>query len=257
MSQALLSRLRHMTRQEVSWRARAAARTAGDRMAARLRPRGWNRGDIGNALADGVVDEPLRTAIAAGQWDTIHDRLAQRIRGRASRFTLDPAASTGVRAEVLRRWPAAATQAAERADTILAGRYDLLGYRALAFGGPEGAVDWQLDPVHKRRPPHVFWADVPYLDPAIGDHKIIWELNRHQHWLQLGRAHWLTGDPRYARRILEELDGWIAANPPLVGINWASMLEIGLRAISWTWGLHFLLADLSGLRTQDSGLRTQ
>ena len=256
MSPVLLSRLRRITRKEVSWRARAAARTAGDRMAARLRPRGWNRGDIGHALADAVIDEPLRTAIAAGQWDTIHDVLAQRIRGRASGFTLDPAASTDVRAEVLRRWPAAATQAAERADTILAGRYDLLGYRALAFGGPEGAVDWRLDPVHKRRAPDVFWADVPYLDPAIGDHKIIWELNRHQHWLQLGRAHWLTGDPRYARRILKELDGWIAANPPLVGINWASMLEIGLRAISWTWAIHFLLGE-AGRKGHEDELATK
>ncbi len=251
MTQVLLNRLRRMTPREVSWRARAAARTAGDRLAVRLRPRGWDRGDIGKALADGVVDKPLRAAIAAGQWDTVHDGLAQRIRARPSRFALDPASATDVRAEVLRRWPTAATQAATRADTILAGRYDLLGYRALTFRGPEGAVDWHLDPVHNRRAPQVFWADVPYLDPAIGDHKIIWELNRHQDWLQLGRALWLTRDARYARRIVAELDGWLAANPPLVGINWASMLEIGLRAISWTWGLHFLLADLSGLGTRD------
>ena len=43
---------------------------------------------------------------------------------------------------------------------------------------------------------------VPYLDPACGDHKIIWELNRHQHWLALGRAFWLTGDRRYRDRFV-------------------------------------------------------
>ena len=89
------------------------------------------------------------------------------------------------------------------------------------------------------------WADVPYLDPAIGDHKIIWELNRHQHWLRLGRASWLTGRPQYAAAMIEQLESWLAANPPLVGVNWASMLEIGLRSISWTWALQFLLADVA------------
>jgi hypothetical protein len=54
-------------------------------------------------------------------------------------------------------------------------------------------------PVHHRSAPRVSWAEVPYLDPAIGDHKIIWELNRHQYWLQLARAAWLTRDQRYAR----------------------------------------------------------
>jgi hypothetical protein len=34
---------------------------------------------------------------------------------------------------------------------------------------------------------------------SCGDHKVIWELNRHQHWLMLGRAFWLTGEAKYAR----------------------------------------------------------
>jgi hypothetical protein len=29
------------------------------------------------------------------------------------------------------------------------------------------------------------------------------------------------------------------ANAPLAGVNWASMLELGLRSISWIWALHF------------------
>src|SRR5439155_11720169 len=28
-------------------------------------------------------------------------------------------------------------------------------------------------------------------------------------------------------------------NPPLVGINWASMLELALRSLSWIWAVHF------------------
>jgi uncharacterized heparinase superfamily protein len=113
----------------------------------------------------------------------------------------------------------------------------LLGYRELTIS------DWHSDPVHHRRAPLVCWADVPYLDPSIGDHKIIWELNRHQYFLQLGRAYWLTGDPRYARAIVDQVESWLEANPPLTGINWASMLEIGFRTISWTMAIHLLAGN--------------
>ena len=71
-------------------------------------------------------------------------------------------------------------------------------------------IDWHFDPVHGRRAPRQFWASIPYLDPRFGDHKIIWELNRHQHWLMLGRAAWLTGDQRYAERFQPELASWLA-----------------------------------------------
>ena len=128
------------------------------------------------------------------------------------------------------------------ADRVLAGRYDVLGYYDMEFTGGAHDIDWHLDPVHGQRAPAAFWADVPYLDASCGDHKVIWELNRHQHWLQLVRASWLTGDPRYQRAIVDRLDSWLAANPPLIGINWASMLEIGFRSLSWTWALHGLLA---------------
>ena len=95
--------------------------------------------------------------------------------------------------------------------------------------------------MHGRRAPGGFWSQVPYLDPACGDHKIIWELNRHQHWLSLGRAFWLTGDARYRDRCLSELASWMDANPPLVGVNWASMLELGFRSLSWLWALQLFV----------------
>jgi hypothetical protein len=239
----VLNRLRGMTRDEVSWRARAAKRTVADRIAVRLRRPAWQRDHIRRVLAAHVVNQRLEEAIAAGRWNAVHDRLALHIRGRESRFALDPASSAELIDEVGRGWPAAGAQAAKRADAVLAGRYDLLGYRGLTFTGADGRVDWHLDPVHRTRAPLHFWADVPFLDPAIGDHKIVWELNRHQHWLPLGRALWLTGDARYGQRMLDELEGWLAANPPLMGINWASMLELGFRSMSWIWGLHFLLGS--------------
>jgi hypothetical protein len=238
-----VNRLRAMSHREISWRARQQVRIASQRMAVRVRPPRWNRADVYGVLAEGVLDDQLSRVDRRERWSAIHADLAHRITNRFSLFALDPASAPDMRREVLARWPTAASDAATRADRILADRYDVLGYRQLEWTSTEGKIDWHLDPVSGRSAPLHFWADVPYLDPASGDHKVIWELNRHQHWLSLGRALWLTRDARYRRSMIGQLQDWMAANPPLLGINWASMLEIALRAISWTWGLHFLLGE--------------
>jgi hypothetical protein len=235
-------RLGRMTGDELAWRARACARAQVQRVVTRLRPPRWDRGRLGRILAPGVTDAGIRRAIRANDWRTVHQALLGRLARRQSRFVLDPGSAETLAAHVHARWPEAAADAASRADRILAGRYDLLGYHDLRFTSAGRDIDWHLDPVHDRRAPAAFWADVPYLDSRFGDHKVIWELNRHQHLLQLVRALWLTRDPRYRLAIVERLESWLAANPPLVGINWASMLEIGFRSMSWMWALHGLLA---------------
>ena len=79
-----------------------------------------------------------------------------------------------------------------------------------------------------------------YLDAAVtGDKKIVWELNRHQYFITLGQAYWLTGDQRYAQTFVSHLDSWMDQNPPKLGINWASSLEVAFRSISWLWALYF------------------
>jgi hypothetical protein len=237
-----LERLRRMTREEVQWRLGVALRTTTERITSRIRPRQWTRNAIADALSPGVVDGELRRSVAAGRWMDAHAALAATLRSRPARHVLDPSAAPLLRETISRHWPDAASQAIAGADRLLQGQYDVLGYRGLAFARNGTGIDWHFDPVHRRGAPLLFYADVPYLDSAIGDHKVIWEMNRHQHWLQLGRAAWLANDSRYARRIVEDLRSWIDHNPPLTGINWASMLEIGFRALSWTWALHCLLA---------------
>ncbi len=240
---SLAARIARMGREELAWRTRVAIRTSLQRVAYRVRRPRWERSRLRAALSPPALDTAMRTAIDRRDWGTANGLLLDLLRSRPARFVLDPAAIRPIREAITSRWPEAAHDAAAIADRALRGEIELLGYSGLPVADDGGRIDWHRDPVHARRAPLLFWADVPYLDPAVGDHKIIWELNRHQHWLRLARAFVLTGDERYTRAIAAQLSQWLAANPPLAGINWASMLEIGFRAISWTWVLHVMLAE--------------
>ena len=148
-------------------------------------------------------------------------------------------ASAAVPSLVETRWPGARESITRAAKQRCSKRFDLLGYRGLSFGDP---VDWQLDPVSGRRAPLVHWSRLDPLDaPAVGDSKVIWELNRHQWLVELGCAYRLSGDERYAAAVVGSIREWIEANPPGVGINWASSLEVALRLISWCWAAVLLL----------------
>jgi uncharacterized heparinase superfamily protein len=248
MTRHTLNRLRSMTRDELAFRARVAARTQLQRASARVRAPRWDRASLTEVLAPDVLDGHIAAAIKERRWVGAHERLLERVCGRPATFVLNPGSAAALRRAILARWPEAAFEAAARAERVIAGDYDLLGYRGLRFdcAGETGSIDWHLDPVHGRRPPRRFWADVPYLDPRHGDHKVVWELNRHQHWMALSRARWLTGDERYAGVIRRQLSDWLEANPPLIGVNWASMLELGFRSLSWLWTMHALLVHEDG-----------
>jgi hypothetical protein len=238
-----LTRLRRLDTREIAWRGRAAARIAWDRLASVRTAPQWDRHQLLGALRDDPALGTVLEALEDGRWRDAHSALAFHVAFTPQRFALAASNQSTLTAKIRERFPGALANATERAEKILEGRYDLLGYRDLTFR-TDKLVDWHHDPVHRCKAPLVFWSDVPYLDPKCGDHKIIWELNRHQHWLTLGRAFWLTGDVRYRDRYIAELSSWMAANPPLIGINWASMLELGFRSLSWLWALAFF-ADLS------------
>src|SRR5688572_29986153 len=153
-----LDRLRRMSRDELRWRTSVAIRTARGRAAARIWTSRWNRGDLVQALAPDLLDPDVHTQITGRQWHAVHESLEARIRSRPARFVLDPSPTTELRSIVAARWPAAEDDARVRADRVLAGSRDILGYRGLRFAGADGAVDWHLDPVHARRAPRSFYA---------------------------------------------------------------------------------------------------
>jgi heparinase II/III-like protein len=182
-------------------------------------------GDVHRAPRDVVRplrDDPTRTVEAARR------RLAEGITPGLRRIS----ATVGV---LRRAVPDAESTTRCRADRAVDGVFDLLGHRAVSFGNP---IDWHLDPTSGIRAPMRHWSRIQYLDPAtVGDYKLVWEVNRHQHFVTLGQAYAYSRDSRYADAFVAQLTGWIQANPPRLGMNWASSLEVSYRAISWLWAL--------------------
>jgi hypothetical protein len=161
----------------------------------------------------------------------------------ASRF-FPGATSPDTTAALAARWPDASVSAIHAASRARDKRFDLLGYRELSFGDP---VDWRLDPVSGRRAPRRHWSRIDPLDSAsLGDHKVIWELNRHQWLVSLGYAYQASKDESYATALTGFVADWIQSNPPGEGINWASSLEAALRVIAWCWAA-VLIRDSAAL----------
>ena len=135
------------------------------------------------------------------------------------------------------RWPMTAQRLIDKADRICDGKFDLIGFTKLDFGNP---IDWHYEPTSGKRLPLVHWSRLDYLDAGVaGDKKVTWELNRHQYFMTLGQAYLLTGDERYARTFVDHIESWMDANPPKLGINWASSLEVAFRSMSWLWAFQF------------------
>ena len=145
------------------------------------------------------------------------------------------------RADLVRKnLPDEAAEILREADAICSHRFRLLGYDNLSFGDE---IDWHLDPVHGKRAPLDPWFKIAFLDFAVvGDHKITWELNRHQHFVTLAKARLLSEDKKYVRELIAEWRSWIQANPYPLGINWGSTLEVAFRSLSWIWVDHLLSA---------------
>ncbi len=142
------------------------------------------------------------------------------------------------RADMVRtNLPAESAAILQEADNICEHRFHVLGYHDLSFTlAPRLDIDWHLDPVHGKRAPLEPWFKIPFLDFAIvGDHKVTWELNRHQHLVALAKAWLLRGDEKYTRELIAQWHQWMEANPYPLGINWGSTLEVAFRSLSWIW----------------------
>ena len=205
---------------------------AAQALAARLEARGI--GDSIGELSDAALLARLDSSMVNGSVAELHAQFLNRASPRMFAGIRDGSTRA---AFATSRWDAERADVERAARRAIDGHYQLLGYPDLDFGNP---VDWHFDPVARMTAPREHWSRIPYLNAsAVGDHKVIWEINRHQHFYTLGRAYQASGNPQYAECFAQHITAWMNANPPKDGINWASSLEVSYRSISWMWALEF------------------
>ncbi len=188
----------------------------------------------------------------AKRWDEILGRLGQRPPARyapsappvgggafpPAHFFFSPGDLPRITALMREKLPAETARIVAEASEVCHHQFRLLGYTDVNYG-PE--IDWHLDAVHHKRAPRRAWFRIRYLSfEEVGDHKVIWELNRHQHLVTLAKAYHLTGQESFVAELLRQWYHWQRENPYPFGINWASSLEVAFRSLSWLWVLHLL-----------------
>jgi hypothetical protein len=196
-------RLRSMSAGEIRWRLRSELRDVVDR--ARVLVRAVPRPS--NLAAAAAASPGFRVSgMARGGWKDSSDEEA--------------------------RWRYALRA---QADQAAAHRFSFFDLEDQHLGDP---IDWNRDHSSGRAAPMTFAGAIDYRDFSVtGDCKLVWEPNRHQHLVVLGRAYRATGERRYAEAVAQQLASWLEQCPYGRGMNWRSPLELSIRLVNWVWAL--------------------
>jgi hypothetical protein len=139
------------------------------------------------------------------------------------------------------------------ADSICAGHVVLFANRRFDVGMPPV---WNRDPETGVTGPAIFAGDIAVTNrEQVGDIKHTWELNRHLHLVRLAQAWSVTGDVAWLHALHRQLRSWLDQCPPLVGPNWTSSLELGVRLINWGLVWQLIGGEASGLFAGEDGQR--
>jgi hypothetical protein len=145
-----------------------------------------------------------------------------------------------------RRFPEGTRVAPDPAGDWLGGRVNSANLpearRLWRMTGPGYVpIDWQIDFRSGYRWNGASPSSLQKPGPAEGaDIKVPWELGRLQHLAQLAHAYRLAGEgragfeapERYRDEFRDQVLDFLAANPPRFGVQWASSMDVGLRAAS-------------------------
>ena len=118
----------------------------------------------------------------------------------------------------------------ERAGAARHRRLELFGDAPVRVGAPP---PWSVD-VHSGHA----WAPAPArsidcLDLGRrSDVKVPWEMSRLRHCVALAQAAAVNGDRGILRVLDTDLGDWVRANPVGMTVNWASAMEVALRAVN-------------------------
>ncbi len=128
------------------------------------------------------------------------------------------------------------------AEQVLSGTIPRLGAEPMVGHPPA----WRRDGYTAREWPLAPASRQPLMRGDGGDIRTVWELSRSYHFVLLARAYWRTGDARFLIAFQEQVESWIADNPPGQGPNWISPMDAAIRGANWAMAA-VLLARAPGL----------
>ncbi|MBN1491423.1 MAG: alginate lyase family protein [Phycisphaerae bacterium] len=165
-----------------------------------------------------------------------------RIAGRNGQRMLHDAGALGASLPEERQWDsrleAAKATLLERAERLRHNRLTLFDLDSVDLGAE---VNWNFEWKAGKATPVGFSGAIDYRDYRVtGDCKFVWEPNRHQQLVTLGRAYRATGDDAYAKAVVRQLESWMRQCPFGTGMNWRSPLELAIRLINWVWALELI-----------------
>lgn len=143
------------------------------------------------------------------------------------------------------KFPSSSSITIKEADDSCNHIFNLLGSGRVNLGNP---INWHSDFKNKT------WKNDYYEDlnsllfknnfdnkDYIGDIKFPWELNKHLHFVSLGKSYQLTGDEKYAKEFISQISSWIEENPYKEGVAWMQNLIVAQRIISWIFAMELFI----------------
>lgn len=156
------------------------------------------------------------------------------------------------REEILQRlkehYPEAVPNILKAADNILQHKFLLFSKHVIHTGTPifwsgdyeEGSNYHNTNTIWE---PGKTYSKATLLAETRGDIHFVWGLNRHQHFLDLGKAYWYTGEEEFVQEFIDEIIDWIGQNPYYLSVNWVDSYEIALRGLFWIFGYMFFFSS--------------
>ncbi|PIU42229.1 MAG: heparinase [Candidatus Omnitrophica bacterium CG07_land_8_20_14_0_80_42_15] len=152
------------------------------------------------------------------------------------RFFIDFKKRNEVVSVVNKCFPSVLGEISGHADKICEHTFNLLGSGDVYLGE---TINWHCDfkTGYCWDPKQQYGRiKIPY---GKADIKVPWELSRFQHLTILGYAYWLSGDEKYTKEFIGQINSWIENNPPRRGVNWTCTMDVAIRACNWIAGYHF------------------
>jgi len=202
----------------------------------------WSQSLWWGWLARQEMSDAALLARTTGEWRSVENLLHHLADRPASSFLLPHESPQATAALLSHYYPEHVAAVLSAADAACRNELSLLGQ---VFHYSHG-IDWHSDPVtgwrfpllHRSRVSRYLGSERPV------DLILFWELNRHQHFITLGIAYWLTGDQRYVDAFSSQVRSWIETNPLQHGVNWYYGLEVSIRLLAWTVAFQFFRGTL-------------